>query len=71
MSCKFSYFYPTTDNILIHNINIYLEYDMLLNIVEINSHFKILVLRNFPGGPVAKTSHSQCRRPRFDPWPGN
>ena len=31
---------------------------------------------DFPGGPVAKTPHSQCRRPssipgqgtRFDPW---
>lgn len=63
MSCKFSYFYTTADNILIHNINRHLEYDMLLNTVEINSHFKILVLRNFHGDPVAKTSHSQCRSP--------
>ena len=22
---------------------------------------------DFPGGPVAKTPHSQCRRPEFDP----
>ena len=22
--------------------------------------------RNFPGGPIAKTVHSQCRGPRFD-----
>ena len=27
--------------------------------------------RDFPGGPVAKTLHSQCRGPRFDPWSGN
>ena len=24
-----------------------------------------------PCGPVAKTLHSQCRGPRFDPWSGN
>ena len=28
-------------------------------------------LGDFPGGPVANTSHSQCRGPRFDPWLGN
>ena len=22
-------------------------------------------------GPVAKAPHSQCRRPRFDPWSGS
>ena len=27
--------------------------------------------REFPGGPVAKTPHSYCRRPGFDPWLGN
>ena len=26
---------------------------------------------DFPGGPVAKTSHSKCRGPRFNPWSGN
>ena len=26
--------------------------------------------RGFPGGPVAKTLHSQCRGPGFDPWWG-
>ena len=25
----------------------------------------------FPGGPVAKTLHSQCKGPGFDPWLGN
>ena len=25
---------------------------------------------NFPDGPVAKTLHSQCREPRFNPWSG-
>ena len=28
-------------------------------------------IRDFPGGPVAKTPCSQCRGPRFDPWSGN
>ena len=27
--------------------------------------------RNFPGGPVAKTPHSQCRGPRFHPCSGH
>ena len=27
--------------------------------------------RDCPGGPVAKTSRSQCRRLGFDPWSGN
>ena len=27
--------------------------------------------RDFPGGPVVKTAHFQCRRCRFDPWSGN
>ena len=27
--------------------------------------------RDFPGGPVAKTPHSQFRGPRFHPWSGN
>ena len=27
--------------------------------------------RDFPGGPVAKTPHSQYRGPRFNPWSGN
>lgn len=24
-----------------------------------------------PGGPGAETPHSQCRRPKCDPWSGN
>ena len=27
--------------------------------------------RNFPGGPVVKTSYFQCRGCRFNPWLGN
>ena len=27
--------------------------------------------RHFPGGPVAKTLHLQCRGSGFDPWSGN
>ena len=32
---------------------------------------KKVMLRDFPGGPVAKTLRSQCRGPGFDPWSGN
>ena len=28
-------------------------------------------LRDFPGGSVTKTPHSQCREPGFDSWSGN
>ena len=31
----------------------------------------IKISRDFPGGPVAKTLHSQCRGPWFKPWSGN
>ena len=27
--------------------------------------------REFSGGPLVKTSGSQCRWPGFDPWSGN
>ena len=27
--------------------------------------------RDFPGGPGAKTPHSQCRGPGLNPWSGN
>ena len=26
---------------------------------------------DFPGGPVVKTPHFQCKGHRFDPWSGN
>ena len=32
---------------------------------------KIFFLKYFPAGPVAKTLHSQCMGPGFDPWSGN
>ena len=28
-------------------------------------------IRDFPGGPLVKTLHFQCRRGSFDPWSGN
>ena len=42
-------------------------------IMKINSpqSVKNCSLGNFPGGPMAKTPHSQCRGPGFDPWSGN
>ena len=41
----------------------------LLKINE--STFQKYQQRDFPGGPVGKTPHCQCRGPRFDPWSGN
>ena len=31
----------------------------------------IIHIRDFPGGPVGKTLHSQCRGPGVNPWSGN
>ena len=44
--------------------------------LQMFSHIFIVVFQNphswdFPGGPVVKTTHSQCRGPRLDPWSGN
>ena len=36
-----------------------------------NNFILKLINSNFPGGPVSKTSCSQCRGPRFDPWSEN
>ena len=36
-----------------------------------NPHCRNADEGDFPQGPVAKTSHSQCRRYRFHPWSGN
>ena len=33
--------------------------------------FKKSYIRDFPGGPVAKTLCSSCCGPRFNPWSGN
>ena len=33
--------------------------------------YKINTQRDFPGGSVVKTPHSQCRGPGFNPWSGN
>ena len=38
--------------------------------LEVKTSFKILGW-DLPGGPVAMTSRSQCKRPRFDPSSGN
>ena len=38
---------------------------------QIINHEKKNVIWDFPGGPVAKTPHFQCKRPGFNPWSGN
>ena len=42
-----------------------------LTITKKLEFLKNIKYRDFPGGPVAKTLHSQCRGPRFDPWSWN
>ena len=38
---------------------------------NVPSSVKTIQIRDFPGGPVAKTPHSQSRGPGFDLWSGN
>ena len=40
-------------------------------IKTLTNQVKNLISRDFPGGPVTRTLHSQCRGPGFDPWSGN
>ena len=45
---------------------------LLLCIFRDQSVNKIgMTLGDFPGGPVAKIPHSQCRGPGCEPWSGN
>ena len=45
---------------------------LLLCIFRDQSVNKIgMTLGDFPGGPVVKIPHSQCRGPGFDPWSGS
>ena len=43
---------------------------VLVQVVTSSDSLKILHW-GFPGGPVGKTPHSQCRGPGFNPWSGN
>ena len=60
-------------------LNIELSYDLAIPLLGIypremktkNMSIQKLVHWDFPGGPVAKTSHSRCRGPGFHPWSGN
>ena len=37
----------------------------------LSSHLEYLYFRDFPGSPVVKTWHYQCRGRRLDPWYGD
>ena len=47
------------------------DYDAIVKSIVDNSNTYKRALRDFSGGPVAKTPGSQCRGPRFHPWSGN
>ena len=48
------------------------QYQFLVHEVAVGTvHIKGMKMRDFPGGPVAKTPHSQSRGSRFNPWSGN
>ena len=52
------------------NIN-FLKINILFKGIKYDKSYKENQKRDFPGGPVGKTPHLQCRVPRFDPWLGN
>ena len=53
-------------------INAYNQIEQALKIQNnLKRGKKKKTLWDFPDGPVAKTLHSQCRGPRFNPWSGN
>ena len=41
------------------------------NAALLNFVLRPRTLGDFPGSPVVKTQHFQCRGCRFDPWSGN
>ena len=43
----------------------------LVSVVFLEQDPELRCGRDFPGGPVAKTPHSQGRGPGFSPWSGN
>ena len=45
-----------------------MNYGDLVKLKEVNIN---KAPRDFPGGPVAKTMHFQCRGHGFDPWLGS
>ena len=51
-------------------VNIYDSFSYYLNLFEVIDCLN-KNNRDFPGGTVVKTPHSQCRGSGFDPWPGD
>ena len=48
-----------------------LAYSSLVNSKQKSMNLKCGKTGDFPGGPVAKTLHSQCMEPGFHLWSGN
>ena len=59
----------------IHQLAVHISLETLAS----DKHVEVLTTKaskshnvgDFPRGQMAKTSHSQCRGPGFDPWSGN
>ena len=45
--------------------------DFLAWVMKKTIYAKVMARGDFPGGPVVKTPHSQCRGPRYNSWSGN
>lgn len=42
-----------------------------VSVVDTGQDFKSERSKDFPGRPVVKTPHFQCKGHKFDPWLGN
>ena len=53
------------------NLMLYIFYDFKCMARRISFKAIRKYFGDFPGGQVAKTSHSQCKGPGFNPWSEN
>ena len=58
-------------NIYIHTTLYFPHFAFILILHQVHCQAKIQASWDFPGGPVVKIMHFQCRGHRFNPWSGN
>ena len=58
-------------NIYIHTTLYFPHFAFILILHQVHCQAKTQASWDFPGGPVVKIMHFQCRGHRFNPWSGN
>ena len=66
---QFSFPRSISKNASPHNLQRFCTFTMDC-FLKMLSKYKIKITWDFPGGPVAKSPHFQCRGPGFNPWSG-